>query len=312
MAHLRTHSRYCAVLLASFLLSLGGCGGGGGGSPIAAASAPASTTQTPRTSGIAVNLQAPNTTVAFPAAAVTVFGATKGLGNVTISPAGQGATITLTTDTSGNLSGVEMDPNGISDKSIGISGTGRSLTDPYSGELDLPNILCCSNTIGYAITQIAVGQGLTSSAYGLWASTLGTPTGNMGAFAFGNLTPAASVPTTGSATFSGFTIGMGGAADGHSIFNLKGNAQIIANFATQSVTTNLTNISASTYGASTSVPDLTGTSSIAGNAYAGPISGGGLVGTINGNFYGSAAQETAGVWQASGGGNAWIGSYGAK
>jgi hypothetical protein len=241
-----------------------------------------------------------------------VFGATNGLGNLTISAAGQGATITLTTDSLGNLSGVDMDPDGISDTNISSRGPGRSLTDPNSGTLDLPNILCCSNTIGYAITQLAAGQGLTSSAYGLWAATLGSPAGNMGAFAFGNQTPAASVPTSGSATFSGFTIGMGGAADGHSIFDLKGNVQIIANFASQSVTTNLTNINASTYGAQTSVPDLTGTSPMTGNAYAGPISGGGLAGTINGNFFGSAAQETAGVWQASGGGNAWIGSFGAK
>jgi hypothetical protein len=60
------------------------------------------------------------------------------------------------------------------------------------------------------------------------------------------------------------------------------------------------------------LPNLTGTSTISGNAYAGAISGGTLTGTINGNFYGSAAQETAGVWQASGGGNTWIGSFGAK
>ena len=60
------------------------------------------------------------------------------------------------------------------------------------------------------------------------------------------------------------------------------------------------------------LPDLTGTSTLSGNAYAGPIAGTGLTGSINGNFYGYAAQETSGVWQASGGGNTWLGSYGAK
>src|SRR6185503_2087283 len=142
-----------------------------------------------------------------------------------------------------------------------------------------------------------------SSAYGLWASTLRNSAGDAGALAFGNLTPAASVPTTGSATFNGFTVGVGAVANGPANYSLRGNAQIIANFATQSVTTNLTNFIAGTYGASASIPDLTGTSSMAGNAYAGAIAGGNLTGTINGNFYGSSAQETTGVWQVSGGGN---------
>jgi hypothetical protein len=132
------------------------------------------------------------------------------------------------------------------------------------------------------------------------------------------------MPASGTATFNGATIGVGGATGGSTAYSLVGNAQIIANFATQSVTTNLTNLSTlilsinnlSTQTISTnavgSLPNLSGTSTISGNAYAGPIAGTGLTGTIKGNFYGPAAQETAGVWQASGGGNAWIGSYGAK
>jgi hypothetical protein len=155
---------------------------------------------------------------------------------------------------------------------------------------------------------------LNYAAYGLWASGDTATAGRAGTFAFGNLTPTASVPATGSATFNGTTIGVGAATSGSTVYALQGTAQIIANFATQSVTTNLTNLGTKNIwtNAVGSLPNLSGTSTISGNAYAGTIAGTGLTGTINGNFYGPAAQETAGVWQASGGGNAWIGSYGAK
>ena len=237
------------------------------------------------------------------------------MGNIAIAMVGQGAIITLSTDASGNLSGVGIPAGNINDTGSGAGG-GRSLTSPLTLDFtfQLNDTLASTNEQSYTLSQVAAGQGLTASAYGMWASTGKTLPGDAGTFAFGNLTPATSVPTTGSATFNGFTIGMGGAVDGSTQYALKGNAQVIANFATQSVTANLTNFVTSSYTTSvkTPIPDLTGTSAISGNAYTGPISGGALAGTINGNFYGSTAQETAGVWQASGGGNAWIGSFGAK
>jgi hypothetical protein len=238
------------------------------------------------------------------------------MGNVTTSAVGPEATITLTTDASGNLRFVTIPAGFINNLVSGAGGTGFSLTSPNTLDFafQLNDTLAFTNEWSYTLSQVAAGQGLTSSAYGLWAATGDSKPGNAGALAFGNLTPATSVPATGSATFNGFTIGLGGATNGGATHALQGNAQIIANFATQTVTTNLTNFSAYSYTSSVkiSVPDLTGTSAMSGNAYTGAISGGGLNGTINGNFYGPAAQETAGVWQASGGGNTWIGSYGAK
>src|SRR5262249_37571292 len=142
----------------------------------------------------------------------------------------------------GNLKNVQS-PAGLAT----VTSFSASLFNPSKVfDIDISNILCCSNTYGITIYQAAAAQ-LTSSAYGLWASTIMTPGGDMGAFAFGNLTPAASVPTTGSATFKGFTAGVGGASDGSAEYSLQGNAQIIANFATQRVTTNFTNFSASCY-----------------------------------------------------------------
>ncbi len=311
-----------AAFLAFGMPLLTACGGGGGGSAgTVGAATPAPAPAAAPTSGIAINLQPAKTTVTYSAAASTAIGAGKGMGNITIAMVGQSATITLSTDASGNLSGVTIPAGSIND-TASSGGTGRSLTDPATllFGFQLQDTLYFANTISYSLSQAAAGQGLSSSAYGIWASTGKSLPGDVGVFAIGNPTPPTSVPTSGSATFNGFTVGAGGpinsnAADGSSIYSLKGDAQIVANFATQSVTANLTNFTTSrSYSNSiqTSVPDLAGKATMSGNAYSGPISGGGLTGTINGNFYGSTAQETAGVWQASGGGNAWIGSFGAK
>jgi len=182
------------------------------------------------------------------------------------------------------------------------------------GALNLTSAFGSPNAPGVIIAQSTGAQSLNYAAYGVWAVSDTATAGRAGTFAFGNLTPAASVPATGTATFNGITIGVGGATSGSTVYALQGNAQIIANFGNQSVTANLTNLGTQNIStnATGSLPNLTGTSTISGSAYTGPISGTGLTGTINGNFYGPAALETAGVWQASGSGNSWIGSYGAK
>jgi len=292
------------------------CGGGGSTvavqNSMAIAGAPTS------------NLQAANATVTYPAASVSEIVSNSTAGGLTTAASGQGATLTLTNDASGNLSKIVFN----------IPTAGLTFTQTYTGQssfLDradlgnfaialsqvgiIPGCLVC-NPDGYALTQAAGTQQLTSSAYGVWASGNSVTIDRGGAFAIGNLTPAASVPTSGTATFNGSTMGMGGSAGGGLVTAFKGNAQMIANFSSQSVTTNLTNLNTENEfeeaGVRSTIPDLTGTSTIAGNAYVGPIAGTGLTGTINGNFYGAGAKETAGVWQASGGGNSWMGSFGAK
>jgi hypothetical protein len=172
------------------------------------------------------------------------------------------------------------------------------------------------------LNQSAAGQTLNYSGFGLWGETWlndsqGNGSGRLFAFAFGNPTSGAAMPVSGSATYNGTTSGAGGAADSktpNSLTALQGNAQIVANFSNQSVNAKLTNLTTQNLYTSAmgTLPDLTGTAAISGNAYSGAIAGTGLSGSIKGNFYGPAAQETAGVWQASGGGINWVGSFGAK
>lgn len=309
-------SNFCHVIVFATVCSLpmAACSGGGGG--VAAAPAPAAPAPVVTPSGSPVNLQAASTRVAYPAAAVTAVVTSTGTGSVINSASGQGATLTLGTDASGNLNAVVFNLPGLSLQYP------APLTN-LSSQLSLDFIASALNnnlsrsSIGTVLSQVAAGQILGASAYGLWLSTDASNNAQVGSFAFGNLTPAASVPATGSATFNGFAIGTASTLNGGSLYAVQGNAQIIANFATQNVTTNLTNLTVQNepYAPAAtiaSLPNLSGTSAITGNSYAGPIAGGALSGTINGNFYGPAAQETAGVWQASGGGNQWVGSFGAK
>jgi hypothetical protein len=243
------------------------------------------------------------------------------VGGVAAAASGQGATITVTTLGGAYTVVFNIPTTGTTftqQFSEGVFDYGGAFVTYSPDATDLAGlfkgVFGSPNTTDSLITQSVGAQYLNYAAYGLWASGDTATAGRAGTFAFGSLTPAASVPSTGSATFNGITIGVGGATSGSTVYALLGSAQIIANFATQSVTTNLTNLSTQNISTNAvgSLPNLSGTSAISGNAYAGTIAGTGLTGTINGNFYGPAAQETAGVWQASGGGNAWIGSYGAK
>jgi hypothetical protein len=189
------------------------------------------------------------------------------------------------------------------DANTGLSGLSSPLTPATIASLFGGNENGFLSTTSYFATQSAGTQSLSASAYGIWGSNDGFNASRIGGFAIGSLTPSASVPTTGSATFNGSTV----AISANDVNTFVGSAQIIANFSANTVTANLTNFSGQ--GGAT-LPNLTGIASISGNAYAGSISGTGLTvtGTINGNFYGSAAQETAGVWQIPG----LTGSYGAK
>jgi len=300
---------------------LGACSGGGG-SGMAPVTSATTTTPSTQASSVPISLQGTNTTVAYQAASSAALVSTGGVSGTTSSSAGQGATITLTTNS-----------NGVTTTVFNIPTTGASFTQQYTSSVwDYGGVLSANapttgllvtilrdvfgfpNTTGALVTQSLGAQSLSSAAYGFWASGDTATTGRAGTLAFGNPTSAVSVPATGTATFNGATTGLGGATGGNAIYALEGKVQVIANFASHSATTNLTglktqNISTNAIGA---LPDLTGVSTISGNAYAGAIAGTGLNGTVNGNFYGSAAQETAGVWQASGGGNVWMGSYGAK
>jgi hypothetical protein len=278
------------------------------------------TTSTPALT-IPANFQAANTTTTYPLTASTKIADSTGLRDPVVDDSP--TTVRITTSADGKLSTLVFSlPLGGANHDAPV---GLTLADPIQ-LAQLASILkpiYGPNPTGddyvLGLSQSAGAQTLSSSAFGLWATSYetdknGNGAGRAYAFAFGNLTPASSMPATGSATYNGTTTGLGGGGGDNSVYALQGKAQIVANFSAQSVATSLTNLTTQNIytNAMSSLPDLTGTSTISGNAYSGPIAGTGFSGSIKGNFFGPAAQETAGVWQASGGGSTWLGSYGAK
>ena len=270
---------------------------------------------------VPASFQTANATVTYPVTNAVSNADSTGLGP---AAPGEGLTnVTITTDASGNFGRMSISLPNVDGKIV-TSDVNLSIATPVQLAV-LASMLkqvygpFTDDATALALNQSAGAQALNWSAFGLWSYAYendphGNGAGQSYAFAFGNLTPAASVPATGSATYSGTTMGMGGGPGENSLYALQGNAKIVANFSAQSVVTNLTNLTIQNIytNATGSLPDLTGTSTISGNAYSGPIAGTGLTGSVKGNFFGPAAQETAGVWQASGGGSAWLGSYGAK
>ena len=319
---------FLARCLALCALSLAGCSGGGGGTVVA--SAPVQVSQStpapapvppPVTVTMATNLQPPNSVGTYPLTSLDVNVGSQGLDH---PPAGQSlTTIVIGTDPDGTFGRVNFNVTEPDGRAV-VANVSLSQVDPK-----LPQLVSMLKPVygpvtddanGVVLTQSLGAQQLNSSAFGLWAYSYesdpkGNGAGQTFAFAYGNLTPPASVPTSGSATFNGTTTGLGGDGSGpNALSAVQGNVQINANFSSQSVASKFTNLATQNIytNATGSLPDLTGTSSISGNAYSGAIAGTGLTGTINGHFYGTAARETAGVWQASGGGSNWVGSFGAK
>lgn len=151
--------------------------------------------------------------------------------------------------------------------------------------------------------------------------------GRFGAFVTGYETPAAAVPTTGTATYAGLAEGVvffPGISPGTShcacnIVTLTGNAAFNANFGTRNVSGSLTGMTAG--GAAWN--DVAFNSTIAGNAFSGTTSvtsapGGpasmlaNAAGTVEGKFFGPAAQEAGALWTLFDGTNAAVGTITGK
>jgi len=170
--------------------------------------------------------------------------------------------------------------------------------------------------------------GLQYSNFGAW-NMQGTAFGfTFGTFGSGTPTATASMPTSGSATYSGHAMGISVASN--AIYNIHGNLTMTADFALNTISGSMTGMQAalpnSTSTAAGAFNDITlapvaisGAAFTLGTATAGPQPAAGLnpagiaagsTGTYSGHFYGPAANEVTGVWSMNGGNVA--GAFGAK
>lgn len=258
------------------------------------------------------------------------------------------AVLTATTATLDNVTGTGINP-----RDPAVTGTVDIVTDPTTHQVtsvtfhqdDGQDLFGLNGAVGanpqsstkinaadiagaiFAAQNVATGtnttvaaEALSYSAFGGWVTQFrdGPDDGTtaVGVFAGGSLTPDASVPKTGSATYSGDAAGFASipAAAG-SPMGFSGNSAVGIDFGKQNVSTSFTNLQAvSTDGLTTAkLPDLTGTGSLVGAHYTTTLAGsGGLSGGAAGALFGPAAQETAGTFNAAGGGTTIIGSFGAK
>ena len=178
-----------------------------------------------------------------------------------------------------------------------------------------------------------VGYWSTGGTWDYWEADVV----HRGVFVTGFETPASAMPTVGSATYSGLasgsvfypvSIGSGAALCNCSELSITGKASFTADFGARSVTGSLTEMWAGgdpwTDG-SVGGPwnDVAFTSAISGNRFSGTSrastapSGGlslaiGATGTVEGKFFGPAAQEAAAVWTLFDGTNAAIGTLTGK
>jgi hypothetical protein len=207
--------------------------------------------------------------------------------------------------------------------SLSVPGAGYPDITMVAGGWYCYDTACGSNSV-LDISDPATSN-LSWTTYGVWA-VYGTDKNSFSPFVTGFATPVASVPTTGSATYSGGVLGtvfspQAGSQFGvHAAF-LQGNATLQANFGAASITGSLTSMtvdgspwnSVSLLGSISGGQNyFSGTSGVSSTP-AGPLSlTGSAAGTFAGLFFGPNAQELGAVWTLFDGTSAALGTIGAK
>jgi hypothetical protein len=184
---------------------------------------------------------------------------------------------------------------------------------------DLENILMIADPAlsGYSYMTYGIWNNGDASGDGRGTTEIVSST----AFVGGSATPAASVPASGSATYTGTSVGIYTAGFNRQVF-ITSNVTLGVNFGTRSINYTATN---SQGGAAAPKLDVTGVLTynagssnfsgtlISSSANLAPFFLGTMTGTASGSFYGAAAQELGGLFALSAGSDIqYIGSFGGK
>ena len=169
---------------------------------------------------------------------------------------------------------------------------------------------------GRAIVSDPKNTAWNYQSFGVWESGLGETNRTFGVMSVGATTPASSVPTSGTANFTGNIIGsyVNAAGEGHAVI---ANLSVAANFGTHTLdfTSSGTQVSKDwdNFTANSNL-NLSGTLTISTNGtFSGTLTTGTLSGDSNGMFYGPAAQELGGVFYLTNGTlETYAGAYGAS
>ncbi len=255
------------------------------------------------------------------------------LGSFTLST---GATVTATAGSisAGTATGLTLNsPNATTangttltiDSATGDSVTSTPITASQSGRTYAEQTGAISANSGKEI-EVTQDVGFIYTQYGYWyqcsANCLnGTSTEVDGVFVQGQATPTGSVPTTGTATYTGGTRGTYVDINNLVQGDTQANLTAVANFATRNVSFSTTGSTVTNIvnNASVTTPNpnlnITGTLSygniIAGGRYiiSGTVNSTAMTGNASGQFNGPTAQEIGGVYNLSGSAGKHFGAF---
>ena len=190
---------------------------------------------------------------------------------------------------------------------------------------DNGNVLNLENATGdnFAIQADSIALGHNYQTFGAWITGFDTGSGSggsVGAYSMGDLTLASNVPASGTPTFTGMALGTYVDSTGNNVYTTTADASVAVDFTARTLafTTNNTNQTHIVTKATTAnaTLNLSGTLSYSAgfNSFAGSIvSGGGMNGLAQGEFYGPAAEELGGTFQLDSGSGVehYTGSFGA-
>lgn len=292
------------IIFLPFLSFLGACGGGGGGG--SGAPTVQFTTMSAISNPSTVQFQGISVESSF-----TTNANTEAVTSVGTAQNGT-ATVIKTYDSSGNQTSISINGSQGSTTTDAANGSssGTSATSAYQSFAN-------SNADNFTLMS-----GRTLYEYqtlGVWESGRNTTQVKTGAVSAGAPTAGASIPTSGTATFSGDAIGIMTDAGG-SNYMTAATANVTADFNARSLsmnTTNSTKVNLNTAGVATDNSlNLSGTMSYAAgtNSFTGNVSTqGGMAGTATGRFYGPTAQEAGGTFNTkSTGTQTYIGAFAVK
>ena len=287
---MRSHRKITWLCCFAAPLALAGCGGGsgGGGGPGGV------TNEFVKFSTIAANtptkIVGKGREASFGSGGISAFAPGDVSADVTVDGSNEVTSVALKTATNGTMTW----NGGNAEMSTGFGG--RILR----GESNDGN-----RVIGVADPE---ANGFEYQTYGAW---LDDNAGKVGVFSVGAETPAANVPSSGTATFKGTAGGIYHDGVSEEAQMMTANATLDVDFANAKAKFKTTDTVLET-GANDGLNMSTGDLAIANGGFSGAVStDNGMAGDVDGRFYGPGAEEVGGTFALTGGGATMAGGYGA-
>ncbi len=169
-----------------------------------------------------------------------------------------------------------------------------------------------------AVLSNSDATNLDHTVYGAWMDFDGATSGRSTAAVYGTKTSANDMPTSGSARYTGKSIGLARISGRHyyaTESDIELSTSDFENISISSSNTRGTNLSGARGTRTSSAFDFSGTGTIEGTSFSANVTAEDssyATGTVDGNFYGNDAAEVGGTFELPVQGGNYIGSFGAK